>query len=66
MQLYEIATHGLRVDLTLVATRISLLHVLDLEDPLVFGPVVDGTEAHVRRVRVSTHGQDVEVVMPDP
>ena len=66
LELYKIASNWLGVDLTLVSTRISLLNVLYLQNPLVTSHVVDGSEAHVCRVGITANCQDVQVVMPNP
>ena len=49
-----------------VRPRVSILDVLDDEDPLVRGAIVPGHETLVSRVRVLAHGQDVHVTVPDP
>ena len=66
LELHEITSNWLGVDLTLVSTRISFLNVLYLQNPLVTSHVVDGSEAHVCCVGITANCQDVQVMMPNP
>ena len=66
VQLHEEAPDGLRADLALVPARVPPPRLLDLQHPLVPRRVVVGLVARVRRVREPTHGEDVQVAVPDP
>ncbi len=65
-ELHEEAPDGLRADLALVPAGVSLVGVLDLQHPLVRLRAVQRLVAQIGRVCVPAHGQDVQVVVPDP
>lgn len=62
----EVASVGLRADLTLVVAGVPLLGPLDLQRPLLVFTVMDRLESLIAGVRVAAHGQDVNVSVPDP
>jgi len=82
LQVDEEAPDGLGADLAFVPSssslkindedffpppsRVSLLRLLDLEDPLVRLRLVDALEALVRRVGEHAHGQNVQIVVANP
>lgn len=57
---------GLRRDLALVDAAVLLLHVANLQLPVVAALDVLGLEPLVVRVRHDADGQDVQVSLPDP
>ena len=56
----------LGADLTLVETRVTCLHVFDLQSPRVGAVHVEALEALVCDERVAVHGEDVRVSVTDP
>ena len=66
LQLHKITSDGLCVDLTLISPCIPLLYVLDLKDPFILAGIVNGSEAQVRSVSVTSDGQNVQIMMSDP
>lgn len=57
---------GLGVDLTLVDARVSGLHVVDLEVPVVGGLGVQHAEPRVASVREDVRSEDVQVAFAHP
>lgn len=62
----ELAAMRLSGDLALVESGITGLGKLDLQSPIFTRPGADDAEPLIRRVRVSTHGQDVNVPVAHP
>lgn len=62
----ELAAMRLSGDLALVESSITGLGKLDLQSPIFTRPGADDAEPLIRRVRVSTHGQDVNVPVAHP
>lgn len=52
--------------LAFVDSRVSDLGVLDLQSPVFAGRLIDGPEPLVTGVRVTAHGQQVNVPVSDP
>ena len=66
VQIHGEGSGSLRGNLALVDAGVSLLHVLDDQDPLVGVRVVSRHEALVRGVRVLSHGQNVDISVTYP
>ena len=67
-QLDEKTSNGLGIQLTLISTCISFLHILNLQNPLIVSTcsIENWPEPHVSCVCISTNSKDVKVVMTNP
>lgn len=55
-----------RGHLALIDARVPMLRIFDLQDPVLRVRMMDGPKALVRRVRVSTDGQQMDVTVANP
>ena len=68
MEDVSLALLGLGVDLTLVNSGVVDIGVLDVQVPVdrVGGVGVNGPNAMVVGVHNCSHGQDMQIILPDP